>query len=107
MSSQLGRPQRSSLEGTFDASSGSPIPLGTRRTTGKLLGTQGYVGGIEISGSGSRQSVALADLEGKVLYRARRPLEYVPDTETVLNLIDEMLEETLTPERLSGGRVLR
>ena len=87
--------------------SGPLTSQGATRITGKLLATQGYVVGIEISGSGSRQSVALADLEGKILYRARRPLEYVPDTETVLNLIDEMLEETLTPERLSEGRVLR
>src|SRR5260370_379189 len=107
MSRQLGRPQRSSLEGTFDASSGSPIPLGTRRTTGKLLATQGYVVGIEISGSGARQSVALADLEGKSLFRVRRPLEYIPDTKTVLELIDDMLAEVVTPERLRNGRVLR
>jgi len=87
--------------------SGPLTSQGATRITGKLLATQGYVVGIEISGSGSRQSVALADLQGKILYRARRPLEYVPDTGTVLNLIDEMLEETLTPERLSEGRVLR
>lgn len=107
MSTWLGRPQRSSLEGTFDASSGSSTLLGTRRTTGKLLATQGYVVGIEISGSGARQSVALADLEGKILHRVRRPLEYVPDTKTVLELIDEMLAEVVTPERLHNGRVLR
>jgi len=107
MSRQLGRPQRSSLEGTFDASSGSLISLGTRRTTGKLLATQGYVVGIEISGSGARQSVALADLEGKILFRVRRPLEYIPDTKTVLELIDDMLAEVVTPERVRNGRVLR
>ena len=70
--------------------SGPLTSQGATRITGKLLATQGYVVGIEISGSGSRQSVALADLQGKILYRARRPLEYVPDTGTVLNLIDEM-----------------
>src|SRR5260370_2181890 len=106
MSRQLGRPQRSSLEGTFDASSGSPIPLGTRRTTGKLLATQGYVVGIEISGSGARQSVALADLEGKILFRVRRPLEDIPDTKTVLEIIHDMLAEVLTPDRVRNGRVL-
>ncbi|HZU02194.1 MAG TPA: hypothetical protein VFA10_21175, partial [Ktedonobacteraceae bacterium] len=51
---------------------------GTQRITGKLLATQGYVVGIEISGSGARQSVALADLDGNILHRVRRPLEYVP-----------------------------
>src|ERR1700736_3532303 len=93
--------------GTFNRDSGSLTLQGATRITGKLLATQGYVVGIEISGSGSRQSVSLADLEGKILYRTRRPLEYVPDTETVLKLIDDMLEETLTAERLHDGRVLR
>jgi glucokinase len=76
-------------------------------TTGKLLATQGYVIGVEISGSGSRQSVALADLNGNILYKARRPLEYVPDTRTVLQLLDEMLAEVTAPERLCDGRILR
>src|SRR5438876_2359718 len=79
----------------------------SRRITGKLLATQGYVVGIEISGSGARQSVALADLNGKILYRVRRPLEYVPDTETILRLLDEMLAEVTDPERLLDGRILR
>ena len=93
--------------GTFHRDSGPLTHSGATRSTGKLLASQGYVVGIEISGSGARQSVALADLEGKILYRTRRPLEFVPDTETVLNLIDDMLAETLTPERLHDGRVLR
>src|SRR6266567_7239403 len=90
--------------------SGPLIGMGTSvsgRITGKLLATQGYVVGIEISGSGARQSVALADLEGNILHRVRRPLEYVPDTKTVLGLIDDMLAEALTPERLHDGRILR
>src|SRR5213080_3632974 len=107
MSAQPGRPQWSSLEGTFGGASDSLSPLGTTRTTGKLLATQGYVVGIEISGSGTRQSVALADLEGNILHRVRRPLEYVPDTETVLALIDEMLAEVTSPEWVCNGRILR
>jgi glucokinase len=99
-------PQDSSPEGPGKVS-GSLAPLGTTRTTGKLLATQGYVVGIEISGSGSRQSVALANLEGKILHQARRPLEYVPDPGTVLELIDDMLNEVMNPERLRNGRVLR
>ena len=78
-----------------------------QRTTAKLLATQGYVIGVEISGSGSRQSVALADLDGNILYRVRHPLEYVPDTETVLRLLDDMLAEVMAPERLNDGRILR
>lgn len=77
------------------------------RSTGKLLATQGYVVGIEISGSGTRQSVALADLNGKILYRVRRPLEYVPDTGTILQLLDDMLIDVTNPERLLDGRILR
>jgi glucokinase len=80
---------------------------GTQRTTGKLLATQGYVVGIEISGSGARQSVALADLNGTILQQVRRPLEYVPDTKTVLQLLDGMLAEAMAPEHLQDGRVLR
>jgi glucokinase len=79
----------------------------TQRTTGNLLATQGYVVGIEISGSGSRQSIALADLTGNILYRASRPLEYIPDTQTVLRLLDEMLAEVTNPQRLHDGRILR
>jgi glucokinase len=78
-----------------------------QRTTGKLLATQGYVIGVEISGSGARQSVALADLNGNILYQVRRSLEHVPDTETVLRLLDEMLAEVTAPERLCDGRILR
>src|SRR2546428_13051028 len=77
-----------------------------QRTTGKLLATQGYVIGVEISGSGSRQAVALADLNGNILYQGRRPLEYIPDTETVLRLLDDMLAEVTAPERLDDGRIL-
>lgn len=78
-----------------------------QRTTGKLLATHGYVIGIEISGSGSRQSVALADLDGQILRRVRRPLDYVPDTETVLRLVDEMLAEVMQAEQLQSARVSR
>jgi glucokinase len=78
-----------------------------QRNTGKLLATEGYVVGIEISGSGARQTVALADLDGTILHRARRPLEYVPDSTAVLDLIDEMLGEVASPERLSNRRILR
>ena len=100
-------PHDSSPEGMPGRVSGPLAPLGATRMTGKLLATQGYVVGIEISGSGSRQSVALADLEGKIVRQARRPLEYVPDTGTVLELIDDMLNEVMAPERLHNGRVLR
>ncbi|HEY0755878.1 MAG TPA: ROK family protein [Ktedonobacteraceae bacterium] len=97
-------PERSEKSPFMQRQSG---PLTTTRTTGKLLATQGYVVGIEISGSGSRQTVALANLEGKVLHKVRRPLDYVPDTQSVLKLIDEMLEEVAGPERLQDGRILR
>lgn len=82
-------------------------PLATTRTTGKLLATQGYVVGIEISGSGSRQTVALANLEGQVLYKQRRPLDSVHDAQSVLKLIDEMVDEVAGPEHVQDGRILR
>jgi glucokinase len=93
--------------GTFGRISGPLTSTGTSRTTGKLLATQGYVVGIEISGSGARQSVALADLNGNILHRVCRPLDYVPDPETVLHLLDGMLADAMAPERLEGGRILR
>ncbi|HEX4202684.1 MAG TPA: ROK family protein [Ktedonobacteraceae bacterium] len=76
-------------------------------STGKLLATQGYVVGIEISGSGARQSVALADLNGKILYRLRRSLDDVPDTSAALSVLDTMLAEVTHPDRLPDGRLLR
>lgn len=79
----------------------------SQRITGKLLATQGYVVGIEVSGSGARQSVALANLDGEILYRVRRPLDYVPDSKTVLKLLDEMLADVTGHERLQDGRILR
>ena len=97
-------PERSEKSPIIQRHSG---PLATTRTTGKLLATQGYVVGIEISGSGSRQTVALANLEGDVLHKVRRPLDYVPDTQSVLKLIDEMVAEITGPEHLQDGRILR
>lgn len=91
------------------ALTGTPTsgPLGAQRNTGKLLATQGYVVGIEISGSGARQSVALANLDGNILHRVRRPLDHVPDNTTVLSLLDDMLAEVTSPDRLLDGRILR
>jgi glucokinase len=86
-------------------SSGNLPGTVSTRNTGKLLATQGYVIGIEISGSGARHSVALADLQGRILYRVRRPLDYVPDSETVLKILDEMLLEV--QKHISEGRILR
>jgi glucokinase len=101
------------MVGTSGASTQREMGTQPQRTTGKLLATQGYVVGIEISGSGSRQSVALADLNGNILQRVRRPLDYIPDTRTVLALLDRMLDEVMAPVREgrvpngNGGRILR
>ncbi|HLH63741.1 MAG TPA: ROK family protein [Ktedonobacteraceae bacterium] len=92
--------------GTVAGNSG-PLSSPASRITGKLLATQGYVVGIEISGSGSHQSVALANLQGQILHKVRRPLDYVPDTQTVLGLIDSMYNEVTTPDKLQDGRILR
>lgn len=93
--------------GALTGTSSADMQVQPQRTTGKLLATQGYVLGIEISGSGAHQSVALADLYGNIVYRVRRPLEYVADTETVLRLIDEMLTQVIPPEQTRDGRILR
>ncbi len=111
MSIQQGRLQESPLHKDAPARISGNLRAaaqsGMQRTTGKLLATQGYVVGIEISGSGARQSVALADLNGTILQRVRRPLEYVADTKTVLQLLDGMLAEVMAPDHLEDGRVLR
>ncbi|WP_220193815.1 ROK family protein [Ktedonospora formicarum] len=78
-----------------------------QRITEKLLATHGHVVGIEISSSGLRQSVALANLDGEILLRVSRPLEVVPDSTTVLQQIDAMIAEVTSPERLVDGRILR
>src|SRR5258708_13235638 len=58
MSTQPWRPQGALSEGITAASG----PLRTTRTTGKLLATQGYVLGIQISGSAPRHSAPLPPL---------------------------------------------
>ncbi|MBE3560837.1 MAG: ROK family protein, partial [Ktedonobacteraceae bacterium] len=80
---------------------------GSQRITGKLLATEGYVVGIEISSSGIRQSVALADLDGNIVHRTRRVLDDVPDTATALALLETMLAEVTDPQHLAQGRILR
>jgi glucokinase len=92
---------------SFHTSSRTPQVNTAQRSTGKLLATQGYVVGIEISGSGARQSVALADLQGNIIRRIRHPLDYVPDPATVLHLIDDMLTDVTNPSFLKDGRILR
>jgi glucokinase len=81
--------------------------VGQQKITGQLLATQGYVVGIEISGSGTRQSVALAKLDGTIVHRVKRPLEYVSGTESVLQLLDTMIAEVTQPELVPEGRLLR
>jgi glucokinase len=105
MTTQQGMPLQP-LQGTFAGNSG-PLSSSATRITGKLLATQGYVVGIEISGSGSHQSVAIADLQGQILHRVRRPLDYVPDTQTVLDMIEGMLNEVKSSGKLQDGRILR
>jgi glucokinase len=80
---------------------------GRQRVTGKLLATQGYVLGIEISGSGGYQSVALANLDGTILHTIRCPSQDVADTSSVLKLVNEMIGEVTDAERLCDGRLLR
>jgi glucokinase len=84
-----------------------PFTSARKTITGKLLATQGYVVGITISGGGSRQSVALADLNGNILHRIRRPSEDILDTQSVLETLKEMLAEISIPDKLQDGRILR
>lgn len=81
--------------------------IGPQRITDKLLATHGYVVGMEISSSGLRQSVALANLDGEILFRVSRPLDVVPDSSAVLRQLEAILAEVTSPERLIDGRILR
>lgn len=99
------------MQQTSGASDGDfmrkPFTGAQKTITGKLLATQGYVVGITISGGGSRQSVALADLNGNILHRIRRPSEDILDTQSVLESLKEMLAEISMPDKLQDGRILR
>src|SRR5579883_749417 len=44
-----------------------------------VMATQGYVLGIEISSAGMQMSVALADLQGQIVYRTRKRLSAPPE----------------------------
>jgi glucokinase len=72
-----------------------------------VMATQGYVLGVEISNSGMRQAVALADLHGHVVYHTRKQLHLPPAGPEAALLLQQMLSETCLPERLKGNRVLR
>jgi len=72
-----------------------------------VLATQGYVLGVEISSAGMRQSLALADLQGQVVHHARRRLSAPPDGQEAILLLQEMIADASSPERLKGHRVLR
>ncbi len=72
-----------------------------------VMATQGYVLGVEISNSGTRQSVALADLHGQVLHHTRKHLPHPPDGQEAGLLLQQMISDLCAPERLKGQRVLR
>lgn len=73
----------------------------------KVLATQGFVLGIEISSGGMRLSVALADLQGQIVQQARRRLGAAPSGQEAILLMQEMIAGICSPERLKGDRVLR
>ncbi|HEY7123148.1 MAG TPA: ROK family protein [Ktedonobacterales bacterium] len=72
-----------------------------------VMATQGYVLGVEISNSGMRQSVALANLHGQIVYHTRKQQHLPPDGQEAVTLLQQMISETCTPDRLKGQRVLR
>ncbi len=72
-----------------------------------VMATQGYVLGIEISSAGMQMSVALADLQGQIVYRTRKRLSAPPEGQAAIALLQEIIAEVCSPERLQGNRVLR
>lgn len=72
-----------------------------------VLATQGYVLGVEISNGGMRQAMALADLQGQMVYHTRRRLNAPPGGQEAVLILREMFADVCSPERLKGNRVLR
>jgi glucokinase len=72
-----------------------------------VMATQGYVLGIEISSAGMQMSVALADLQGQIVHRARRRLSAPPEGQEAVAFLQEIIADVCSPERLKGNRVLR
>ncbi len=72
-----------------------------------VLATQGYVLGVEISSAGMRLSAALADLGGQVVHHTRKRLGAPPEGQEAVALLQEMIADVCSPERLKGNRVLR
>jgi len=73
----------------------------------RVLASQGYVLGVEISNGGMRQAVALADLGGQVVQHTRRRSAQPLDGPAATAILQEMIGEVCSPERLKGNRVLR
>ncbi len=71
------------------------------------LATRGYVLGVEISSAGMRLSAALADLQGQVAHQTRKRLSAPPDGQEAVTLLQTMIADVCSPERLKGKRVLR
>jgi glucokinase len=72
-----------------------------------VMATQGVVLGIEISNAGMRFSVALADLQGQVVHQVQKRLNAPPDGSEAVALLEALVAEVCSPERLEGRRVLR
>jgi glucokinase len=81
-----------------------PVP---NHSHAAVLATQGYVLGIEISSGGMRQSAALADLQGQIVHQVRRRLSAPPSGQEAVLLVQEMIADLCSPERLKGHKVLR
>src|SRR5215831_11181594 len=72
-----------------------------------VMATQGYVLGIEISSAGMQMSVALADLQGQIVHRARKRLSVPPEGQEAVAFLQEIIADVCSPERQKGNRVLR
>lgn len=72
-----------------------------------VMATQGDVLGIEISNAGMRFSAALADLQGQVIHQVQKRLGAPPDGQEAAALLEALVAEVCSPERLQGRRVLR
>jgi glucokinase len=72
-----------------------------------VMATQGYVLGVEINSAGMQMSVALADLQGQIVQRARKRLNAPPEGQEAVNFLQAIIADVCSPARLHGNRVLR
>jgi glucokinase len=75
--------------------------------TGHLLATQGSVIGVAVSDSGTRLAAAAATLDGIIIAHIRKRLPGLPDAQTTLAAMHELIAILVSDEKVQGSRLIR